>query len=156
MFDSSLDAVLMDESMSMMPTVVETPAPTLSPTEMPVQTPSEVCNSLPRDEALEEQLSTITDPSLLRDTSTPQGQAFQWLLSEDPAQVNPCEYPSLDQRYGLATLYYSTSAQADWTTSTGWLSGTDECTWFNVACGNGMVTGLDLGKYICCFVCIAK
>jgi hypothetical protein len=153
MFDS-LDEIILDDMSMSMPTptpapIPDTPAP-VAPTEAPAQTPSEACNALPRDEAMLQELSSITDPSILQDSSTPQGEAFQWLLSEDTSQVNPCEYESLDQRYGLATLYYSTSRQNEWTVSTGWLSGADECTWSNVACANGMVSSLSLGKSLIC------
>jgi len=88
-----------------------------------------------REEYFLEILSPITDRTLLRDTTSPQGQAFDWMLNMDPVfTVDPCYYPTTEQRYGLLTLYFATSG-AQWTNNTGWLDGANECTWAGVVCG---------------------
>lgn len=102
-------------------------------------------------------LSPITTRSLLRDPTTPQGMAYDWLLNQDPVfAVDPCYYPTTEQRYGLLTLYFSTNG-AQWTNSSGWLGDSSECTWAGVVCGGngrrqlagspGRVYKLDLRKY---------
>ena len=78
-------------------------------------------------------LGKVTEASLLDDASTPQGMAFRWILDTDPAQIDPCKYPTLEQRYALATFYYSTNGD-DWTNTNAWLSGANECTWLGVKC----------------------
>jgi hypothetical protein len=63
----------------------------------------------------------------LSDTSSPQYQAMEW-LSSDPYFSQRSNPKSLF-RWALVTLYYSTDG-SQWTNSAGWLSGSDECTWF--------------------------
>jgi hypothetical protein len=102
-------------------------------------------------------LSPITERVLLRDPATAQGQAFDWILNQDPVfAVDPCYYPTTEQRYGLLVLYFSTNG-AQWTNSSGWLGESSECTWAGVVCGGdgrrqlsgspGRVYKLDLRKY---------
>lgn len=79
--------------------------------------------------------SQITNSLLLRDNTTPQGKAFDYIVNQDPVfYPDPCSYPTPEQRYGLLTLYYSTMGPT-WTNSTGWLTDSSECTWFGVTCG---------------------
>jgi hypothetical protein len=93
-------------------------------------------------------LAEVTDVSLLTDPNTPQGMAYQWLLNDDPLQVNPCSYETILQRYALATFSFSTTESSLWDEDSGWLSGQLECSWFNVTCAGGdQVTQLFLGKY---------
>jgi hypothetical protein len=120
--------------------------PTTAPVA-PVISPAETCGSLPRDEALKAILVEVTDGALLDAPATPQGMAFQWLRDDDPLQIDPCTYATVEQRYALATLYYSTSGDT-WDTNTGWLSGAAECTWFGVTCGGTEVTSLILGTFV--------
>jgi len=110
------------------------PRPTRPPvTTVPTSFPN--CDGLNRGEAMTEILSEITSEDLLRDNATPQGLAYTWILLEDPLRVDPCTYPTVMQRYSLAVFYFSTTG-TDWTTSTGWLSGESECSWFGVSCGS--------------------
>lgn len=101
-------------------------------------------------------LSPTTERVLLRDPTTPQGMAFDWMLNQDPVfAVDPCYYPTTEQRYGLLTLYFATNG-AQWTNSSGWLGDSSECTWAGVVCGGegrrklsgspGRVYKLDLRK----------
>ena len=55
-----------------------------------------------------EKLSNITDPNLLSDTETPQGQAFNWIAREDKLELDVNKV-TLDQRYILATFYFATN-----------------------------------------------
>ena len=55
-----------------------------------------------------ERLSNITDPDLLSDLETPQGQAFNWITREDGLELD-VNNPTLDQRYILATFYFATN-----------------------------------------------
>ena len=90
----------------------------------------------------------MTDPELLLNSSTPQGSAYNWLVNED-LNTDPCtndELFRLEQRYGLAVLYYSTQAQGQYWASN-WLSSTSECTWSeDISCNSAsFVTRLYLG-----------
>ena len=55
-----------------------------------------------------ERLSNITDPDLLSDPETPQGQAFQWIAQEDTLGLD-ANNVTLGQRYILANLYFATN-----------------------------------------------
>jgi hypothetical protein len=107
------------------------------PTPSPTDGPPGFClgGGTSREDYLLGVMSPITDISLLRDPSTPQGMAFIWTLNEDPMLADdPCNYPTKEQRYGLATLYFAT-AGAQWTDSENWLSSTPECEWKGILCG---------------------
>ena len=78
------------------------------------------------------------------DAYSPQYQAFDWILREDPMQLSAHD-ADLEQRYALATLYFSTSggrscANAPWLNSTwtmtdsNWLSEKHECEWDGIQC----------------------
>ena len=120
------------------------------PTESPNggdQPTSATCEDLTRGEGLLMMIREVTDESVLEDSSTPQGQAYQWLLNDDPAEVDPCTYDTLKQRYTLAALYYATNGGA-WEESFGWLSGSSECAWLGIRCGDGSgVISIDLRKF---------
>jgi hypothetical protein len=87
-----------------------------------------------------DELSLITDTALLLDATTPQGSAFLF-LDADPLLIDTgvCSYPTIEQRYGLATFYFSTNGES-WTQDTGWLGTSGECDWFGVTCQDGTFT----------------
>lgn len=133
-------------------------APTPSPTDGP---PGFCLERTSREDYLLGLLSPITDIALLRDPSTPQGMAFNWTLNEDPMlSDDPCNYPTKEQRYGLATLYFATTG-AQWTDSENWLTDTTECDWKGIICGGedentrklqgspGRVSKVNLRKFSC-------
>jgi hypothetical protein len=126
------------------PAVVPSPMPALNPGN-PVTPPnSDVpgCGTLSREEVLEEVLEQVTGGSILNDFSTPQGKAFVWMLERDPAQIDPCSYATVEQRYALATFHYSTNGSG-WDNAEGWLSGANECSWVGIECnGNDLVEEL--------------
>jgi hypothetical protein len=109
---------------------------------VPSQTPtvsfepnSYECESLPREEAMLNALSNVTDRTVLEDAPTPQAMAANWLVSEDPANVDPCSYETLHQRYALVILFFATGGSS-WTVNSGWLSAYNECDWSNVECAD--------------------
>lgn len=121
------------------------PAPTPSPGGTSAPTPVSCLVGTTRDAFLLQQLSQITSATLLTNPSTPQGSAYTFMIN-DPLQPDVCTYPTLQQRFALATFYYSTSGTS-WVDDTGWLSATEECTWNGVTCEGGTaVTKIDLGK----------
>jgi hypothetical protein len=124
--------------------VAPTPSP-VAPTAPPVAPVAPVAPPCDREPSLLGALSTITAIDLLEDTSTPQGMAYDWLLNTDTA-TDVCSYESLEQRYAMATFYYSTSGST-WLDNTGWLSNSSECTWAFAACDDdGALKSLQLGK----------
>lgn len=83
------------------------------------------------------------DCELLLDISSPQGQAFDWLINDQMAN------PDLEawgeekqiQRYALATFYHSTGG-ASWANRLNWLSDQHECQWFSSSkAGSGCSDG---------------
>jgi hypothetical protein len=51
-----------------------------------------------------------------------------------------------DERAGLVSLYAATDGAASWTTSTGWNTSADVCTWFGISCSAGTVTEIALAN----------
>jgi hypothetical protein len=139
------------------PTLLSTSIPTSisSSTSFPVAptapsssslSPVKQCESLSREQALLQSVSKVTDLSLLKDTSTPAGKAYQFLLNGDPAKINPCTYPSVNQRFALVTFYYSTNGDS-WSDNGGWLTAVGECQWMGITCNTkGLVTDISLSK----------
>lgn len=74
-----------------------------------------------------EALPTYTQMSL-QDPLSAQSRAVAW-LKDDPLLASYSNSRRL-QRFALATLYYSTRGEM-WSTNDGWLSETDECSWFS-------------------------
>jgi len=64
------------------------------------------------------------------------------MLDIDPAQIDPCNYSTVEQRYALSTFYYSTNGDG-WNDSEGWLEDSSECSWVGVKCDDdGLVDEL--------------
>ena len=66
----------------------------------------------------------------LDDTASPQYQAYQWLLNEDPLTDANTEPARLAQRYSLATMYASLSGDIPAYATR------NECEWPTVECGS--------------------
>jgi hypothetical protein len=81
--------------------------------------------------------------SLNPDVDTPAFQAYFWLDFNDDQILCPRD-PKLTQRYTLATIYFAMNGP-NWKNADRWLSSTNECDWFGVACNsNDEVTVLTL------------
>jgi hypothetical protein len=122
-------------------------------TEPPMNTLPPCNNELSRSDAILQILRDITPEPTLLNNITPQGMAYAWMVSEDPAAttilVNPCDnMMQIVQRYALVVLYYSTSGDS-WTDNEGWLTLEDECSWSKVTChaDQPTVISLTLCKY---------
>jgi hypothetical protein len=107
-------------------------------TNVPVVTPPPACDDTSRSNAVLSILRTVTPESVLLNTVTPQGMAFAWILSEDPAATTTLEKPcdnirAIRQRFALAVLYYATSGDS-WTDNARWLTTADACQWAKVMC----------------------
>jgi len=127
------------------PEPIEPPDDDQNPTSPPVDM-TEECRNADRETVLKEELSDLTDASVLTNFLTPQGMAYQWILNDD--NIDACLEPDrARQRYALAVLYYSTSGDG-WTDRMGWLSELNECRWARVTChenGSNRVSALRLG-----------
>eukprot|EP00977_Amphora_coffeiformis_P003393 scaffold630_cov174-Amphora_coffeaeformis.AAC.13 len=122
---------------------LRTSAPTLPPT-----TSSPTATLV--DQELFDLLSSVSSDSgaTILDSGSAQNEAYTWLAGTD-------NLPSLSdsqriQRYALAALYFSTDGPS-WSRSEGWLTTTDECTWYSTGSGESTCDGsgafvtLDLG-----------
>ena len=87
------------------------------------------------EEALEAFRNNLAVESLaaLDNLTTPQGQAYKWLRSEDDnplMQGDPeIRNRAMRQRFALATLYYATGGP-QWKNHSRWLTQEHECTWY--------------------------
>jgi len=125
------------------------PTPVPPPQPSPPTASSGECEAQPtREDAFLFVLESVTPPELLQDPNTPQGVAFNWILSADEAQIDPCASPEVStQRYALATFYYATEGDT-WIDNNGWLSGSNECSWFGITCNSdSILVFLGLGEY---------
>ena len=101
-----------------------------------------------REQLMFARLSNITDPTVLSNPDSPQGQAYNWITQEDGLQLSPTD-PTLEQRYILASLYYSTNGDGWGVCFQGalenecrreynpFLSANPECTWYGISCRGG-------------------
>jgi hypothetical protein len=64
----------------------------------------------------------------LRDPLSAQGQALEWLKEDTKGLV--MDGWRLLQRYSLSVIYYSLNGQS-WFNGSGWLTPSDECSWFH-------------------------
>ena len=103
------------------PVAKPTPAPTPA-SQAPSSAPTTASEGL--SNLLESRLKT-GGPLFVSDS--PQSQAFDWLLSS-PVLSGYSQLQRV-QRYVLATVYYSTSGE-NWLNRQGWMSETNECSWF--------------------------
>lgn len=119
----------------------------VNPSQSPSQAPANCLQGRTREEYIMDVLSPITPESILVDSSTPQGQAFGFLANDDPGLQDPCSSSTIEQRYGLATFYYALEGE-NWFETDGWLSGSSECEWLGVECGDNsnMIQFLRLRK----------
>ena len=101
-----------------------------------------------RRDILASRLSYLSsDPSVMKDASTPQGKALEWLLRDiDEGGVAVDDDERVEARYALSVLYFATQG-AHWKNKTNFLSTTIECQWYKVHCDpDGRVQFLNLCK----------
>ena len=132
------------------PTPSIAPVPSLPvPTTTSSSVPTPSCN-LSNDERygeLQKELGVVS-MSDLRDMSTPQGKAFNWIASLDEMQLCPGD-DRLIQRYVVVVLYFSTNG-GGWNDKTSWLNPATECEWAGLTCNLvGEIVGVELSKYPC-------
>lgn len=134
---------------SVLPTLVPSvpTAPTINVTAIPTVGSSDGCLAKSREEGLLDILRNVSSVDDLLNPASPQGAAFNWMLVGDPLLVDPCTYPTVEQRYSLAVFYESTGG-LNWRNNAGWLSGDNECLWFGITCNSdGFVESMGLSKY---------
>ena len=122
----------------------ESSPPMLSMT--PTIAPTPICN-LSEEARYEELLQEfgIVSMSDLANSSTPQGKAFDWIVSVDELHLCPGD-DRLIQRYAAVVLYFSTRGEG-WNDNTSWLSARSECEWAGLTCNFiGEVISVKLGK----------
>jgi hypothetical protein len=83
-----------------------------------------------REEIITTRLVEVSRGAAL-DPTTPQGQARDWIIEEDPAELNQ-RSPALLQRYAMAVLYFSLDGE-NWFDNRNWLSGESVCDWFGAS-----------------------
>ena len=107
------------------PSASPTPAPTLPPTPVPTEPPTEAPTG-PGD-VLQDRLEAKFGPI---SPGTPQAEAMDWLLNEDPMglTVDHVPFRTVEERFVIAVLYFATNGDG-WTTDFGFLDGRSVCEW---------------------------
>lgn len=133
--DDGDDGIIMEdisEPPSVPPTDVPTEAPSPSPSEV-TSVPSSIPSMEPtRSRKFRSMLETLMPVSgdLLLDESTFQYQAFEWLVFDDPRDLDPevTTDQTIIDRYVAALLYFATDGE-NWVEQYDFLSATHFCDW---------------------------
>jgi hypothetical protein len=128
-----------------------TPTSDLEPTPSATEEPSSPEN---KEGAAQAKLFSISG-DLLNNPNTPQYAAFDWMMNEDPANLDLDSLPvkELEQRYIAALLYFSTGGD-DWDDDCGFMQESSVCEWKDVSKGKGLhcdpegsIEGISLSKW---------
>ena len=106
-------------------------------------------------------MSTVSDPALFNDPTTPQARALDWITNDDAIEPVLCPNQTgigcstgrdaLIQRYILTTFYFGTNGE-NWDNSDGWLTSSIVCDWYGIECDDSdtpplnCVDQIDFGK----------
>ena len=112
-----------------------TPTPTVSPTLSPAPT------SL--NDRLSDLISTYTARNKLEDSTTPQFQAFQWVVGDAESGYEEWTDEITLERYALATLFFATGGFR-WISVENFLLQETCCAWDGVECTDEVITSLSL------------
>ena len=110
-------------------------------------------------------LSSISNESQIRDTSTPHNHALHWLLdylynndtdddlSTSNKVVENQNHPQRVKELYALLIFFNVTNGVNWTETRGWLQQTQElpCDWFGVTCNNhdlGTLKNLDLSTFV--------
>jgi hypothetical protein len=142
-------AAVPDDTIAPTSSIIVSDAPSSSPavsTSMVPSVPLNLnCASKSKSDALLDILTPVSSEAALTDPATPQGSAFAWLANSP--DFDPCTYPTVEQRFALATFYQST-AGSTWRKNEDWLTELSECEWFGATCSNdGYIQELSLSKF---------
>ncbi|CAB9503659.1 Leucine rich repeat N-terminal domain [Seminavis robusta] len=104
--------------------------------ERPSETTTPPAVESSRGQDMREYLGTVAmgGPNTFSDLSSPESLALQWLVLEDPLQLDATNEDhkfQITQRYALVSLWYN--SDFTWANETNWLNG-DECTWHGISC----------------------
>jgi len=77
---------------------------------------------------MESILTDVTPEHILRDMTTPQGKAFDWIARQDPLELDADDLLA-QQRYVLAVLYFALKGPNWHYGKKSWLSKNKECDW---------------------------
>lgn len=148
-FDLSMSMMAPQPSVVLPPVAPSVPSiPTIPIAIAPTSAPFAMCRAQDRSQAV---LTTIRQGYPNANT----GEAIDWLIFQDPKQLDPCT-DDLLQRYAIASLYYSTGGASSWSNTAQWLSGSSECFWNGISCdATESVTSISLRTYhhIILYVC---
>jgi Leucine-rich repeat (LRR) protein len=130
------------------PTTLLTTAESVSPSiaTVPTPSPTRYCASV---QGREEDIATMTSSVVGSGNivpGTPEGDALNWILNID--NTNTCNDGgiALLERFVLALFFYKTGGES-WLNSNGWLSLSNQCTWFGIDCGtDGRVDTISLNQ----------
>ena len=112
-----------------------TSAPTVDPvTEIPTGVPTVEPTVFEAERYIKD---IASDPIAVETPGTSQNLAYEWLLSQD--NVDDLSPTELEQKFSLATIFYSTGGE-DVEELDGWLDPSiPECEWFGVQCVDSSV-----------------
>ena len=110
-----------------------------------------------RQKVLDQIVSAVSTPETLKDKTSPQYKARQWLLFEDTLWIQvEEEVPSerVVQRYALAVVFFATGGETSWRSGHEWLIN-DECDpWDGLNCNEyDQVRALAFSTYCAASLC---
>lgn len=115
--------------------------PTLMPTDASQAQSQNLSENAELKSFLLEHMDGFEDS--LSDTNLPAYRAYLQIANAD--NYNDLDAFNVLQRFGLITLYLSTTPELGWKVSTGWASEQHECHWFGISCSdNNTVSEINL------------
>jgi hypothetical protein len=119
-----------------------TEAPVAAPVAEPSSPPVEGGSAATSNSSLLSFLSSVLDQEVLLDEESIAHAAFTWMQGN--SQVEEYSDAKLKQRFAVAALHLATNQDETWNMTEGWMSDSDECSWFGVECQGGSLISLNL------------
>jgi hypothetical protein len=151
-------------TVSVQPSVAPSSSPTSTPTSgSPSFAPTTAncrISSQQRVTELLALLDSVANSTDIRNPNLPQGQATEWFLNQDGAEICPDD-PKVLQRWILAVIYFSTQgdgwlqcsanpsatdncgAEEPFVAATRFLSSVNECEWAGISCIDDCITEIE-------------
>jgi len=120
----------------------QAPVPTAPLSPAPAAGKNEAIATLePTHSTIYDFIATLVGETILQDTNSLAYRALSWLETQKDQSLGNAR---LQQRFALACLYLSTTQKSSWVNSDGWMSESDECTWYGIECKHHRLISLNL------------
>ena len=100
---------------------------------------------IPKNSSYEQLFSSVSSLIDLKDESTPQAKAMQWIIEDDPVQVLSTD-PRALSRYVMALFIFSTFENES-SNYLSWFGPRELCDWYGVECNfDGFIEQISIGE----------